>query len=62
MVEMSENAEAIGVLVATIGAGITGFLAATPLPAEWKVPLIGVSGTVTAALLAYWKAKVNKPV
>lgn len=58
--EISENAEASVVLVATVCSGVTGFVAALPLPIEWKVPIASFSGVVTSAILAYWKAKINK--
>lgn len=59
-VTMSENEEAVIVLIATIGSGITGFLAACPIPADWKAPAVALSGTISTAILVFWKTKINK--
>lgn len=60
MVETSENTEASIVLVSVVASGLTGFLAAAPIPLEWKNPLITLTLTVTGAVLVYWKTQVNK--
>ncbi len=59
-VEMSEHQEGFVVLVESVGSAITGFLAAAPLPAEWKIPATALTGAITVAIGAYWYSKVNK--
>jgi hypothetical protein len=59
MVETTENKEAALVLAGTIAAGATAFVAALPLPNELKAPVIALTGTVSGALLLYWKNRVN---
>jgi hypothetical protein len=61
MVDMSENAEATLVLAGTIGTAATTYIATLPIPVEIKIPTITLTGTISAALLAFWKTKVNKP-
>lgn len=59
MVETTENKEAVIVLISAVSSGIAGFLAAAPIPTEWRMPLIGLAATVTGAVLLFWKLKVN---
>lgn len=59
--ETSENKEAVIVLAGTIAAGVTTFIAALPLPVEIKAPVIGLFGTISGAVLLFWKTKVNVP-
>ena len=56
----SENKEALIVLGSTVSTAISAFTAAAPLPLEWKLPVSGLTATITGAVLAYWKLKVNK--
>lgn len=59
-IETSENTEAGIVLVSTIGAVASGYIAALPLAPEIKLPTLTLSAGITAAVLAFWKSKVNK--
>lgn len=59
-VEMSENSEAGLVIISMAGSGIIGFLAAIPLPIEWKAPIVTLIGTITTIVTLYWKHFVNK--
>ena len=59
-VAISENAEAALVLGSTIGTAATTLIGALPIPLEIKAPVVAFTGTVTAAILVYWKSKVNK--
>ena len=59
MVETTENQEGIIILVTTISSAATGFVAAIPLPLEWKAPIISLTTAITGAVLYYWKTKVN---
>lgn len=58
-IEISENKEATVILISSVSSAVTGFLAASPIPNEWKYPAVALTGTITAAILAYWKAKIN---
>ena len=60
-VNMSENEEAALVLLSNIGSAVTVFVAASPIPIDWKAPLTALCGTITAAIFTYWKKKVNVP-
>jgi len=54
-IEVSENKEALIVLAGTATGATTTLIAALPIPTEIKIP------TATfAAILLYWKNKVNK--
>jgi hypothetical protein len=59
-IEVSENKEALIVLAGTVAAAATSFVAALPLTAEIKVPVVAFVGSVSGAILFYWKTKVNK--
>ena len=59
MVNMSENEEATVVLVGTICSAIDGFAIAAPIPIEWKAPIIGLTTACTAAVLIWWKKRIN---
>jgi hypothetical protein len=59
--DTSENNEALIVLTGTLVAAATSFIAALPFPNEVKVPVITLVGAVSAAILIYWKTKVNTP-
>jgi len=59
--DTSENKEATIVLFGSIVSGLTGFLAAAPIPAEWKAPAITLTVVVAGAVLLFWKTKVNVP-
>lgn len=59
MVEVSENKEAAIVLAGSISLAVTTYIAALPIPSEIKVPTVALLGSVSAAILAFWKGKVN---
>jgi hypothetical protein len=59
-IEVSENKETLIVLAGTVAGAATSFVAALPLAAETKVPLVALVGSVSGAILVYWKTKVNK--
>ena len=58
--DTSENVEATIVAGESILAAISGFILASPIPLEWKTPLLGLTASVAVAIFGYWKAKVNK--
>lgn len=58
-IEMSDNQEAAVVLIGQLSAAVTGFVAAIPIPIEWKAPIVSLTGGVTAAILIFWKTKIN---
>ena len=58
---VSENSEALIVLAGTVLASVGTFIASLPFPIEYKAPVVALFGAVSAAVLIYWKAKVNKP-
>ncbi len=60
-IEVSENKEALIVLAGTVAAAATTFVASLPIPLEIKAPATALASAVTAAILFYWKNKVNKP-
>ena len=59
-IEVSENKEALIVLAGTATGATTTLIAALPIPAEIKVPTVAFVGSISAAILLYWKNKVNK--
>jgi hypothetical protein len=59
-IEVSENKEALIVLAGTVAGAATTFVAALPIVAEIRVPMVAFVGSVTGAILFYWKTKVNK--
>ena len=60
--DTTENKEALIVLAGSIGTAITGLVSALPIPTEIKVPLVAFIGSISAAILVYWKTQVNKIV
>ena len=65
-VVLSENLESSLVAVGAALDVAAGALASatTSMPAEWRTTALGISaviGVVGTSILAYWKAKVNKP-
>jgi len=63
---LTENVESSLVAVGAALDVAAGALASatTSMPNEWKAPALGISaiiGVVGTSILAYWKAKVNKP-
>ena len=60
--DTTENKEALIVLAGSIVAAVTGFITAMPIPIEIKAPLVALIGSVSAAILVYWKTQVNKIV
>lgn len=61
MVEMSENAEAGVVLAGSVLVAVTTYVGALPIPLEIKAPTVGLIGSIGAAVLVFWKTKINKP-
>ncbi len=59
-IEVSENKEALIVLAATLTGATTTLIAALPIPTEIKIPTAAFAATISAAILLYWKNKVNK--
>jgi len=59
-IEVSENKEALIVLAGTVAGAATSFVAALPIATEIKVPVVAFVGSVSGAILFYWKTKVNK--
>ena len=59
-VKVSENTEALIVLVGTVAGAVTTFIATLPIPLEIKAPVVALATAVTGAILVYWKTKVNK--
>jgi hypothetical protein len=59
-IEVSENREALIVLASTVAGAATTFATSPPLPLGVKAPATALASTVTAAILLYWKNKVNK--
>jgi hypothetical protein len=59
-IEVSENREALILLAGTVAGAATTFVASLPIPFEIKAPVTALVTTVTAAILLYWKNKVNK--
>jgi len=59
-IEVSENKEALIVLVGTVAGAATTFIVSLPIPLEIKAPATALASTVTGAILLYWKNKVNK--
>ena len=59
-IEVSENKEALIVLAGTVAGAATSFVAALPIAAEIKVAVVAFVGSVSGAILFYWKTKVNK--
>ena len=59
-IEVSENKEALIVLVGIVAAAATTFVASLPIPLEIKAPATALASTVAGAILLYWKSKVNK--
>ena len=60
MVETSENTEATIVLIGDISIAASAFIAASPIPLDWKVPVAGLAAAVFAAIRIFWKTQVNK--
>jgi hypothetical protein len=48
------------VLAGTVAGAASAFVASLPLPLEVKAPATALASSVTAAILVYWKSKVNK--
>ena len=59
-IEVSENKEALIVLVGTVAGAATTFIVSLSIPLEIKAPATALASTVTGAILLYWKNKVNK--
>ena len=59
-IEVSGNKEALIVLAGTVAAAGTTFVASLPIPIEIKGPVVAFVGSVSGAILLYWKTKINK--
>lgn len=57
--ETTENKEAAIVLAGSLSLAAAAYVSALPIPAEIKVPTVTFMGAVSAAILAFWKTKVN---
>ncbi len=59
-IEVSENKEALIVLAGTATGTTTTLIAPLPIPTEIKAPTVAFVGSISAAILVYWKNKVKK--
>ena len=60
--ETSERTEGALVAAGAILDSIATFIAASPIPFEWKAPVALLTASVGTALLGFWYSRVNKPV
>ena len=61
-ISLSENSEALYVLLTAVVAAILGFLTDSsiiPLPLDAKLSLVALIGAVFTALFTYWKTRIN---
>lgn len=59
LTEMSENKEALVILVESVFAAVFGMVGTLPIPVEYKAPLMSMVGAIATAIFVYWKQSIN---
>ena len=61
MAKLSQNEELSIVLVLSLLSAALTYVTQLPIPLEYKTPTLGFITTIYAAIIAWWRFKVNMP-